>query len=55
MHTADGKTIVGRVKEAVQAEREFKEALAKNKTAGLLAKAAPDGANFSVASVLEFC
>ena len=55
MHTADGKTIVGRVKEAVQAEREFKEALAKNKTAGLLAKAAAYGANFSVASVLEFC
>ena len=43
MHTADGKAIVGKVKEAIQAEREFKEAVTQNKTAGLLAKAAPDG------------
>lgn len=45
MHTADGKTIVGKVKEALQAQAEFKEAVADNRNAGLLAKAAPDGTN----------
>lgn len=44
MHTADGKVVVGEVKVAHQAETEFKEAVAQKKTAGLLAKAAPDGA-----------
>lgn len=43
MHTADGKTIIGKVKEARQAEAEFKEAVADNRTAGLLAKETPDG------------
>lgn len=43
MRTADGKLVVGKVKEAKQAETEYKEAIARNQTAGLLAKAAPDG------------
>ncbi|EPT01795.1 hypothetical protein FOMPIDRAFT_1059549 [Fomitopsis schrenkii] len=42
MRTADGKLVVGKVKEAKQAETEYKEAIARNQTAGLLAKAAPD-------------
>ena len=43
MRTADGKLVVGEVKEAEQAKKEFEEAIAHKKTAGLLAKAAPDG------------
>lgn len=43
MRTADGKVVVGEVKESQQAEAEFKQAVAQKKTAGLLAKAAPDG------------
>ncbi|KZT66843.1 VIT-domain-containing protein [Daedalea quercina L-15889] len=42
MRTADGKVVVGEVKEARQAEAEFREAVSQKKTAGLLSKAAPD-------------
>ncbi|KZT66845.1 VIT-domain-containing protein [Daedalea quercina L-15889] len=42
MRTADGKVIVGEVKESGQAEAEFREVISHNRTAGLLAKAAPD-------------
>ena len=44
MHTMDGKIVVSEVKEARKAEAEFREAVAQKKTAGLLAKATPDGA-----------
>ena len=45
MRTANGKLVVGQVKEAKQAEKEFREAVARNKTTGLLSRAAPDGAH----------
>lgn len=43
MRTTDGHVVLGQVKEALQAEAEFKDAVAQKKTAGLLVKAAPDG------------
>ncbi|EPT01798.1 hypothetical protein FOMPIDRAFT_59317, partial [Fomitopsis schrenkii] len=51
MHTADGKLVVGEVKEARQAEAEFKEAVAQKKTAGLLVKAAPDVFTMSLGAI----
>ncbi|EPT01811.1 hypothetical protein FOMPIDRAFT_1119408 [Fomitopsis schrenkii] len=51
MHTADGKVVVGEVKEARQAEAEFKEAVAQKKTAGLLVKAASDVFTMSLGAI----
>lgn len=43
MRTASGRVVFGEVKEASQAEAEYKEAVNTNKLAGLLAKSASDG------------
>ena len=43
MRTAGGRVVFGEVKEASQAEAEYKEAVNTNKVAGLLAKSASDG------------
>ncbi|KAH9925324.1 uncharacterized protein B0H18DRAFT_1085308 [Fomitopsis serialis] len=51
MRTADGKVVVGEVKEAHQAEAEFTQAVSQNKMAGLLAKAAPDVFEVSLGAI----
>ncbi|TFY68076.1 hypothetical protein EVJ58_g1240 [Rhodofomes roseus] len=51
MRTADGRVVVGEVKEAHRAEMEYKEAVAHNKFAGLLAQATPDVFEMSMGAI----
>lgn len=55
MRTSNGKVLVGEVKESRQADNEFKEAVSQDRTAGLLAKASPDGTHLAdcVATVIH--
>ncbi|KAH9830990.1 uncharacterized protein C8Q71DRAFT_862124 [Rhodofomes roseus] len=51
MRTADGRVVVGEVKEAHRAEIEYKEAVAHNKFAGLLAQATSDVFEMSMGAI----